>query len=240
MTVTKYSSIFGHPGLFTFPKVAEHLILKRTKKGEHLLNLAPQLSIVSQSGVSWPCNCGIWFSGAVFTLTVSHHRHHWRVVRGVGSTGSAGIRRHFYDSSGKVSSFAHKIVQGSSVKPPWVLPPDSPQTRLVFSPCSLLPWTGWGEHRGGSVSPSLSLLPVISEPFWKSVGGHIPTADPDRPPLTSRVLVLVSSGYQVSEAIIVMDERNFGTWRFGFCHVCLFAFLSHLWMALFACLIICG
>lgn len=235
MSVSKCSSVLGYPVPLKSPKVAEYLILKHTQKGEHLLNLAAQLSIVSQSGVSWPCNCGIWFSGAVFTLTVSHHRHHWRVVRGVGSTGSTGIRRHFYDSSGKVSSFAHKIVQGSSVKPPWVPPPDLPQTRLVFGPCSLLPWTGWGEHRGGSVSPSLSLLHVISEPFWKSVGGHIPTAEPDRPALTSRVLLGVSSGYQVSLAIIVMDERNFGTWKnifFCLLFFCISFMLSNLFYLL--------
>ncbi len=116
-------------------KVTEHLIVQ----SEHLLNLAAQLCIVSQSGVSWPCNCGIWFSGAVFTLTVSHHRHHWRVLRGVGSTGSTGIRRHFYDSSGKVSSFGHKIVQGSSVKTPWVPPPPtcpSPALSSVLVPSS--------------------------------------------------------------------------------------------------------
>lgn len=182
-------------------KVTEHLIVQ----SEHLLNLAAQFCIVSQSGVSWPCNCGIWFSGAVFTLTVSHHRHHWRVLRGVGSTGSTGIRRHFYDSSGKVSSFGHKIVQGSSVKTPWVPPPPTcPNPRLVFSPCTLLPRTGWGEHRGGLVSRSLSLVPVISV-FLKKCWW----------PYTHSTLTQTSFDFKSSRlgilTIITLSEWNFET-----------------------------
>lgn len=106
---------------------------------EHLFNFAAQFGFVSQSSVSWLGDCGPWFSGAAFTLTVSHHKHHSRALRGVGSSGPKGVRRHFYDSFGRVSSFTHKIVQGFSVKASWVYTRPGPKPPLLSSSFPFFP-----------------------------------------------------------------------------------------------------